>query len=59
MNQITFPLLTALYLTLPIQPTPAHPTLRMAVTYTGKGLARFLMSVFSSVLHGVESHGTG
>jgi len=57
MKQVTFPMLTALYLTLPFHPTPIHPTLETAVAYTGKGLERFAMSVFSFVLHGVESHG--
>ncbi len=57
MKQVTFPMLTALYLTLPFHPTPIHPTLETAVSYTGKRIGGFLMSVFSFVLHGVESHG--
>lgn len=59
MKQVTFPMLTALDLTLPFHPTPIHPTLRMPETLTSKWIGRFSMSVFSSVLHGVESHGTG
>ena len=59
MNQITFLLLTALYLTLPILSIPFHPTLKTSETSTGKWIAGFGMTEFLSNRSNVEGHGTG